>query len=141
MNKSKSLLISVLSLVVFSNVTLADTYRSGTYQDLSKLPGLDQEIFTIAVNSIDRFTMTAQALILQKKINEGQRIKSISEIENGDNSNSPNMKVELINEITGVCTSQLAVVYNGYIDKNGELSDVMMTSVKFVGHPVKCKRI
>lgn len=128
-----------ISLLLASISSFADTYVAGKYQDLSLLPGLDKEAFTIPLNSIDRFTMTAQALVLQKKMSQAQRIKSISEIVTEDDFSKPNTEIKLANEISGECTSLKAIVLNGYMDENGNSSTQMNTSVKFVGTPKRCK--
>src|SRR5690349_188945 len=98
---------------------------------------IDQEANAIPLGSIDRMIMTSQALFLQNKMHAGQRIKSISEI--GEESNGANTRIELVDEITGKCSSLKAAVYNGYLDENDQPSEKMNTIVKFVGPVQRCK--
>ena len=55
-----------------------------------------------------------------------------------ENDEAPNTYIELVNQMTGKCTSLKALVFKGYIDESGTSSETMNTIVKFDDKAGKC---
>ena len=55
-----------------------------------------------------------------------------------ENDEAPNTYIELVNQMTGKCTSLKALVFQGYIDESGTSSETMNTIVKFDDKAGKC---